>query len=177
MDGRGGAASISGALACLGSYRLPCPLVHNGALSTVPSVPRASHAAPQTRADPQGISSLRGAQTEFSELDKEENHSVKTKVVKMFELMDLNKDGKLILAEAETFFKSFKTLTAKAMFNEVRAAPAGSRTRGQHQGQPGLRSLTAGARAADWPTAHARRWMWTGTRRSRSTSGSSSGTM
>ena len=39
---------------------------------------------------------------------------------KMFEAMDTNKDGKLILSEAESFFKTFKTLTAKAMFNEVK---------------------------------------------------------
>jgi len=44
---------------------------------------------------------------------------VRVKVEKMFEAMDTNKDGKLILSEAESFFKTFKTLTAKAMFNEV----------------------------------------------------------
>lgn len=83
-------------------------------------------------------------QTDISgELDKEENKNVKMKVIKMFESMDINKDGKLILSEAESFFKSFKTLTAKAMFNEVRAAAGGNRTTGQQRGQPPRRLVEA----------------------------------
>jgi hypothetical protein len=76
-------------------------------------------AGPRLRA--RRLHSLCHAQTEdYVELDREDNKTVKMKVVKMFESMDIDKDGKLILSEAESFFKSFKTLTAKAMFNEVR---------------------------------------------------------
>jgi len=58
--------------------------------------------------------------TQATPLDKPAALRVKNMVERMFQKMDANGDGKLTIDEAEKFFKKFKTVTAKAMFNEVR---------------------------------------------------------